>query len=111
MGCGSLGLPNPYASGPDGQTAIRLTVQNRNFADATVHVLRGGERLRMGIVTGTMQREFRIPWRISQQMSVDIRLLAGERCLSREMVVDPGDDIYLEVPADVSTDPDCNRGR
>jgi hypothetical protein len=110
-GCASMGLPDPFTDTATGQTDVRLTVQNRNFADATVHILRGGERLRLGIVPGTLSEEYRIPWRLSMRMQVDVRLLAGERCVTREMIVDPGDDIYLEVPANVATDPDCNPGR
>jgi hypothetical protein len=109
--CQPLRPPNPFASGPDGETKVSVQVQNRNFADATIHVLRGGELVRLGVVNGAAERTFELVWRISMPMRVNIRLLAGGECLTDDMMVDPGDRLFVEVPVDLANDPDCRSTR
>src|SRR5687767_7148314 len=38
-----------------------LRVENRNFLDHTIYVLRGSERIRLGVATGSSTTTFRIP--------------------------------------------------
>jgi len=105
--CQTLGLASPFGTGPSGESTVTVEVQNRNFADATVHVLRGNERIRLGIVSGADSQTFEVPWRLSMAMRVNIRLLAGGECLTDDLMVDPGDRLLVEVPVDLTSDPDC----
>lgn len=109
--CGTLGLANPFGGSSSGESSVTVEVQNRNFADATIHVLRGSERIRLGIVSATEDRTFTVAWRFSMPMRVNIRLLAGGECITDDLIVDPGDRLFVEVPPDLSSDPDCRSVR
>lgn len=104
------GVRNPFAGGPQGERTISVEVRNDNFSDATIHVFRGGERVRAGVVVGKGRETFRVAWTLTRAFSVEIDLLGGGRCLTRELQVSPGDRIQVEVPLDITNDPDC-RGR
>ena len=96
-----------FGTGPDGERTITLRVNNRNFGDATIWALRFSDRMRAGVVTGKGRADFRIPWTTGAPLRVEIRLLSGETCLTREVRAEAGDVIPIEVPVDVRTDPDC----
>ena len=46
---------------PGGQAVTTVRVQNQNFSDANIYVLRGGVRSRLGTVTGNSTARFTIP--------------------------------------------------
>lgn len=107
-GCALSGGPrNPFQGGPDGERTISVEARNDNFADATVYVFRGGERIRAGVVTGKDQRTFRIAWTVHRSFQAEIDLLGGGRCLTRELQVAPGDRVQIVVPIDITNDPEC----
>lgn len=107
-GCAVGSAGDPFA-GEAGEGSIQIEVLNLNFADATLYALRMGQRIRMGTVTGKQSETFTVRWPNSVPLRVEIRLLGGERCVTREMVADPGDEIYMEVAQQLSRDPDCSR--
>lgn len=108
LGCAVGGRANdPFRGGPDGERTIRIEVRNFNFADATVFVFRGTERVRLGAVTGKTDADFEVAWTLTQPLRVQIDLLAGDRCSTRSMDVSPGEVIQVQVPLDLSSDPDC----
>ncbi|MEZ4425574.1 MAG: hypothetical protein R3E98_19420 [Gemmatimonadota bacterium] len=76
---------------------VQVDVLNLNFADATLWALRGGQRVRLGIARGKQEATFTIPWDFSMPLQVEIDLLAGQRCFTESIDVDPGDVIYLEL--------------
>lgn len=108
-GCGAFagGARNPFAGGPQGERTISVGVRNDNFADATVYVFRGGERIRAGVVVGKGNQTFRIGWTSTRTFRAEIDLLGGGRCLTREIQMAPGDRVDLRVPLDISNDPEC----
>lgn len=106
-GCLGGGLPNPFEAGESGDRSIRVEVRNFNFADATLYAYRGAERMRLGVVTGKTDRDYQLAWPSTQTMRVEINLLAGERCTTRTQNVSPGDVIYVQIPVDFRSDPDC----
>ena len=87
--------------------SVELEVRNDNFADATLHALRGGERIRLGIVTGHTGRTFELDWRFSQPLRIEIDLLAGGRCVTRDLQVDPGDELYLRIESQLGSMAAC----
>jgi len=80
----------------DDQT-VRIEVLNLNWSDATLWVHRDGDRRRLGIVSGKGEGDFEVTWRGSYRMQLEIDLLAGDRCFTPALNVDPGDTIYLEL--------------
>jgi hypothetical protein len=104
-GCASpgrmIGGPQPF-SDPSAAT-VRVIVQNRNFSDARLYYARRGARVALGVVGGKSDAEFVIDWDFPDVMQVEIDLLAGPRCVTEELPVDPGDILELQI-ASVFTD-------
>ncbi len=98
----ACGPASRQARGPEpAQTTVR--VENHNFLDMNVFVLRGGQRIRLGMVPGTSTRVLVIP----QSMifgSTSLRFLAdpiGSRQtpISDDIVVRPGDQVTMVIPS------------
>lgn len=103
---------NPFAapgSGP-GEGSIDVRVENHNFGDATIHALRGGERIRLGEVTGKTDKSFNVRWNFSLPLEFEINIIGGEGCYVRAMNVDPGDDVWVRIPVQVNASP-CYSGK
>jgi hypothetical protein len=108
-GCAAGGARNPFAGGPTGERTITVGVRNNNFDDATIYVFRGGERIRAGVVTGKNSETFRIPWGVVRPFQAEIDLLGGGRCVTREVQVEAGARVDIQVPLDINNDPECRR--
>jgi len=79
---------------------IRIDVLNHNFSDATIWaVIRESSRRRLGVVTGKTDETYVLEWDFTQPLRLEIDLLAGSRCLTRPIDVDPGDILQLEIQA------------
>ena len=97
--CVSSGA-DPSAWEGAGADQIRIDVLNHNFADVTVWlVVMDAQRERLGIVTGKTEESYVIPWDFSQSLRLELDLLAGPRCVTRAIDVDPGDTLQLEIQA------------
>jgi hypothetical protein len=90
---------------------IRIDVTNLNFQDATLIALRGGERHRLGTVTGKGSASYTLEWRTPQSFQIEIDLLAGGRCTTRPVTIDPGQQINLQIEVDLRRQIDCYSGR
>lgn len=81
-------------------TTVR--VENRSFLDNNVYVLRGGQRIRLGMVTGNSTQTFTIPSNLifgisALQFLVDP--IGGSRQpISNEIRVSEGDEVQLVIP-------------
>ena len=106
--CATSTADDPFG-GRAGDGTIEVEALNLNFNDATLYAIRMGQRIRLGIVTGAKSKMFTVRWPTSQPLRVEIRLLAGERCVTSEILADPGDRIYIEIPQNFATDPSCRR--
>ena len=95
----SRGGGDPF-SGGGGNREIRIEVLNLNFNDATLWAIGDGTRRKLGVVSGKNDEDFTIPWRLSGPLAIQIDILAGVRCITQEMMTDPGDIIELQIPAD-----------
>ena len=94
----AAGDPQDPFDGAAGEDQIRIEVENFNFADATVWALvQGGRRIRLGTVTGKSDSVFTLPWRFSVPLRMEIDQVAGERCVTEEIPVDPGDILLLRI--------------
>ena len=79
-----------------------LVVQNRNFSDMTIYVLRGGQRIRLGLANGNRATRFTIPANLIFGIST-LQFLAdpvgsSRTPVSQEIRVTEGDVITLTIP-------------
>ncbi len=89
------------------ENKVQVDVLNLNWLDATLWVHREGERRRLGTVRGKGEGSFEIEWRGAYRMQIEIDLLAGDRCFTRQLSVDPGDRIYLELVENMRSEFRC----
>lgn len=113
LGLSACAGSNTQAKNPFGGAAemqqIRITVTNLNWNDATLHALRGGERVRLGVVSGKSDARYTIDWPMNLDLQVEIDLLAGGTCRTRRMAVSPGDVVDLQIDANLDRSPYCTR--
>ena len=84
---------------------VTLQVTNHNFLDVTVFVLHDGQRIRMGLATGSSTQVFTIPGRLIAQ-SHEIVLFgqaigSGERVRTEILTVRPGQRIEWTLETDL----------
>jgi hypothetical protein len=95
-GCSRLpGAGDPFDDSLPGQ--IRIIVINHDFSDATLFALRGGQRIRLGILTGKSEESYVIPWPTTETLRIQISLLAQGSCSTSELQVDPGEVLELQI--------------
>jgi hypothetical protein len=87
--------------GADGSASVE--VDNQAFLDVNVYVVRSGQRIRLGTVTGHSTRVFAVP-RNLVGTGATVRFLAdfigSDRTpISEEMVIWPGDRVGLIIPS------------
>ena len=85
----------------DAEMTTIVEVENRNFLDMNVYVLRSGQRVRLGRVGGNGFTEFELPEDIVRGAST-LRFLAdpvgGQESVSMEISIFPGDVLRLVIP-------------
>ncbi|GIV60808.1 hypothetical protein GQ464_011105 [Rhodocaloribacter litoris] len=79
-----------------------VEVDNRHFLDITLYVLRGAQRVRLGIVTGSRRQVFTLPDDLVRGGST-LRFLAdpigsNRLLLDEEITVFPGETVRLIIP-------------
>ncbi len=70
-----------------------------NFNDVRLFALSPSGRTSIGHVGGKQEEEFEMDWRMSAFMSIEINMVAGPKCQTQEMQVDPGDILELQIAA------------
>ena len=84
---------------PDPRTTLR--VENQNFLDMNVYVLRGGQRIRLGMVPGLSTQVFTIPAYIvrGSPLQFEVHPIGGLGNPRTETIsVQPGEEIRLTIP-------------
>lgn len=104
--CTLFGRREP-ALGRAGSGQIRIEVINRNFSDATLWAISRSGRQRLGIVTGKTDASFTLDWDFPQPLQIEIHLLAGERCVTAPLQVDPGDVLELQIEVELRRSAFC----
>ncbi len=105
---GSSSSGDPFSQDPAERGEIEIKVINMNFSDATVWALvNEGRRQRLGIVTGKREEIFTLPWTFSERLRIEFDLVAGPRCYTESLVVDPGDLLELQIASNAAADPSC----
>jgi len=99
--CGPAGQlvqrEDPFIRTAVAETEVRLHVQNLNFNDARLFAIGLGKRTRLGIVGGKQDAVFSIPWDHSEPIQIEIDILAGPKCTTGVLSVDPGDTLELQI--------------
>ena len=91
------GVDDPMAPNDKFGSVVRLTVQNNDFKDATVYaVWDGGNRRRIGMVTGKTSATFTFDW-VSHRIHIEADFIAGEGFVSDEIEVWEGDHLDLVI--------------
>jgi hypothetical protein len=106
-GCASGGGPrrsgSPFSDDPRERKEVSIHIENHNFSDATVWTLvRDGRRQRLGMVTGKSVADFTVPWTFSEPLRIQFDLVAGPRCTTENLVVDPGDTLEMQIAVDLA---------
>ena len=100
---GGAGAVPARIDGPRGveASAPTIKVDNRNWADVVVYAMRGGSRVRLGMVTSMSTQTFRVP-RSLLTGSDNLRLLvdpigSSQGYVSEAILVRPGQQIAFNV--------------
>jgi hypothetical protein len=93
--------PRDRASGAEAEASVR--VENRSWTDMTIYAVSGGQRVRLGSVTGTSTAVLRIPSGVvglGRSLTFIADPLGSDRTSSSfEIFVRPGDEITLTIPS------------
>ncbi len=99
----------PFTREPVGEESIRVHIQNNNFMDARLYAVGLGSRHYLGVVGGKQQVALEVPWDFSQPLRIEIDMLAGPKCTTRTLEVDPGDILDLRIESVFSKSRDCSQ--
>jgi len=99
-GTGGGSTANPFGGPEARRNEVRILVQNGNYYDARVYVLIDGVRRHLGSVGGKTDGVFTMPLSFSQDVRLQIDMLAGSDCTTEVIQVDPGDTLQLQILPD-----------
>lgn len=90
------------AAPPNPQAEVAVAVDNQNFLDMDVFIVRGGQRIRIGSVPGLTQRILTLrPDMVGYvtEMQFEVHPIGGRgNPISETITVHPGDVIHLTIP-------------
>jgi len=98
-----VGACAPLRNGPlNTEPQTTLKVDNQAFLDMTIYVMRGSERVRLGLAPGARSSIFVIPGEVVQS-AVALRFVAdpvgsSRASISEEINVRPGDEVVMQIP-------------
>lgn len=100
LGCATVtgSASDPFAD--DGESEIKVFITNLDFNDATVWGVTNGSRRRLGRAAGKRETVFSLPLTHPSDFYLEIDILAGPRCTTERMTVDPGDHVELIIQTD-----------
>jgi hypothetical protein len=99
-GCAIL-FPTRDPFSESGAASVRVDVENRNFYDATIYATTaGGSERRVGDVVGNGRRSFMIPLAATADVRFRIELLADGWCTTFPILLNPGDELGLQIVPD-----------
>ena len=102
---------DPFAGGPDaGVGQIRVEVRNLNSNDASFFAIRKGDRIRLGSIPGNSEGDFMLDWHFSLPLQFEAHMLGAFGCRAREITADPGDQLWVQIPALMAGTP-CRVGK
>ena len=100
VGCATAGRDSdPFVpGGANGQ--VKVFVTNLAFTHATLWGVTTGTRHKLGIVAGKREAAFTMLLPFPTEMHIEIDILAGPKCFTERLTVDPGDELELIIQND-----------
>jgi len=86
---------NPFDTRGPGR--VTLEVQNDNWQQVALRVDTRAGQIYLGRVQGETRETFVFTLDVAQEIAIQVDVLAGGRCLTRRMTVDPGDILELQI--------------
>ena len=102
VGCASLSggeSRTGWDVGSSEEQVVELQITNQNFKDARIYALWGGERRRLGMVSGNTSQTFRVQWRPGANLRIEVDFLAGGGFVSESVSTWPGEAFEFIIPA------------
>jgi hypothetical protein len=97
VGCAAGGTKsNPFSQNRSEQE-VKFFITNLAFGDATIHSITNGARRRLGMANGKREVVFTLPMRFPSEVALEIDFIAGPKCYTERMTVDPGDHLELII--------------
>ena len=112
-GCGGGGgtsTPPPAFDG-DQSEVLTITIRNERLNVARVTLWINGVRQRLGDVRGMQTETFDVPMQRSQPVRMSFDLELGVSCVTRDIVLGPGEEIETRIPVNLNTMAAVCRGR
>lgn len=94
---------------PGLEDQIEIRIINNNFSDARMYAVHPRGREYIGMLTGKTEANYTLDWDISQTLAIEISLLAGETCTTEELIVDPGEALFLSIDSTLATMTNCRQ--
>jgi hypothetical protein len=103
-GCGGGGGTSPPAPAFDGDLSqvLTITIRNDRPNGARVRLWINGVRERLGDVRGFQTETFHVPMERSQPIRMSFDLELGASCVTRDIVLGPGEDVEVNIPTNLS---------
>ncbi|HYT05465.1 MAG TPA: hypothetical protein VEM13_11365 [Gemmatimonadales bacterium] len=96
------GCHRPAAAPLNPQAEVAVTVDNQNYLDMDVFLIRGGQRIRIGMVPGISSRMLMLRSELigyGTEVQFELHPIGGRgNTISETVTVRPGDVIQLTIP-------------
>ena len=109
-GGGGTSAPPPAFDGDPSQV-LTITIRNEQIDAARVTLWINSRRQRLGDVRGIMTRTFQVPMERSASVRLEFDLTLGASCVTRDLVLGPGDVVETRIPVDLRMMQAVCRGR
>ena len=100
-GCGGTASPPPAFTG-DASQVLTISIQNQQIDEARITLWINGVRRRLGDVRGNRTETFQVPMRGREPVRMQFDLTLGARCVTRDLVIGPGELIEVIIPVNLS---------
>ncbi len=103
VGCGGGGgtsAPPPNFSG-DRSQALTITIRNEQLDVARVTLWINSVRQRLGEVRGNGTQTFTVPMQRSDPVRMQFDLTLGASCVTRDVVLGPGEVVEVRIPVNL----------
>ena len=107
--CAARGGEGNPAIVPGLDDRIEIRIINNNFSDARMYAVHPRGREYIGMLTGKTEANYTLDWDFSQRLAIEISLLAGGTCTTEELIVDPGEALFLSIDSTLATMTDCRQ--
>ena len=96
------GCHRPAAPQLDPRAEVAVTVENQNFADMDVFIVRGSQRVRIGMVPGVSSRILMVRPELigyGSEVRFEMHPIGSRRnAISESITIRPGDVIQVTIP-------------